>query len=153
MMKIRNGFVSNSSSSSFVIGGAGNQLLEKAKKALGEQTLTVKDVALVFLEEIIEEEKEELSRDEEDLQKRFSQRRVLKKTNDDVRYVHFDSFNENTDVFYYEDNIVVMTTRNLDLSGAVEKIEKTHQIWGEEEGYPFDFDPEYEFDDKYKLKL
>ena len=151
-MKIRNGFVSNSSSSSFVIGGAGDQLLEKAKKALGEKTLTVKDVALIFLEEVIEEEKEELAGDEEDLQRRFSQRRELKKASDDVKYVTFDSFNEDTHVFYYDDNIVVMTTRNLDLSGAVEKIEETHQIWGEEEGYPFDFDPEYEFD-KNKLEL
>lgn len=152
-MKIRNGFVSNSSSQSFVIGNAGNELLEKAKKAIGEKTISVKDVALIFLEEITKEEMGELEKDDEYSQRRLTQRKELKKARDDVKYVAFDSFNENTYVFYYEDNIIVETTRNLDLSKAVDRIDKTHNIWGEEEGYPFEYDPESAIDDEYKLEL
>lgn len=150
-VKIRNGFVSNSSSSSFVIKD-GDILLRKAREVIGENGFSLKSVALDFLKGMIELEKEELHYDEKDwAEKRLSQYRTLKKADESIKFVRFDSFNEDTYIFYYNDDIVIQTTRNLDTLSIVDGMDVSYHQ--EEEGFPYDFDPEAELDEKDVLYL
>lgn len=127
-------------------------LLKKAREIIGDNGFSLKSIALDFLKGMIELEKEELHYDGDDwAEKRLSQYRILKKADDSIKFVRFDSFNEDTYIFYYNDDIVIETTRNLDTLSIVDGMNVSY--YQEEEGFPYDFDPETEFDEKDILHL
>lgn len=95
-MKIRNGFVSNSSSSSFVI--------------MAENKFsTVRDVARY----IISRCEEEWKNDGENEPRFVSELQAILNTSEPNTPVYFDTFGEETYIRKYEDKIIVKTTQNV----------------------------------------
>ena len=128
-MKIRNGFISNSSSSSFLIGERGDNLLRLAKKTLFETAseavvpVSVNQVAINFLEA-------------------SGRKKTLKeflKCSKGVEYdyVTFRSINHPTEIFYmnilgekYDRNIFISTCNNEGQywGNGLDKISKDNNV-------------------------
>lgn len=101
-MKIRTGFVSNSSSSSFVV-NAGNDLYNKANKALvdaGEKTGLVVTPKIIAKEMLLS------------LEERDDSLRRLSEVPDDAVYICFQSCNYDTEIFQYKEKILIETCNN-----------------------------------------
>lgn len=138
-MKIRNGFVSNSSSSSFVI-------IAKDKFS------TVKDVAKYIIDTCLDYNNNYLSIESIELNK-------LKNPNTPV---HFDAFGEETYIRKIDDKIVIRTSQNIDLP-SLKKLclndndlsEEFYQIFSREnEDYvPYDENSGEEYDKDYNDKI
>lgn len=158
-MKIRNGFVSNSSSSSFVIKQTDDPLLDKALKATNKRNISVKEVALIFFQSIVEEDQPWFD-DEEDIrdekEKHQQQRERIENCSEDVKYISFPTYNEITEVFEYNDEIVASVSRSYDHTLARSLLnDKAVSVQQEEEGYPYDydFDPRNEHSEEETLEI
>jgi len=114
-MKLRNGFVSNSSSSSFIIGSVGDPLLLKAMEAAGEsKNIPIKDVAREMLK----------SSD----RKKYI--KWLKKVPENVKFICFNSCNYDTEIMAYENYVTVLTCNNesFDWDTAFDIIETRYNV-------------------------
>ena len=117
-MKNRGGFVSNSSSTSFVIQILPDPLVASAIEGLKANNLptnfspiTVKDVARELLAAQI---KDRLFEDygAESLDQKKEQLKRLETESDDLIYILFNSCNYDTEVFQYDTNTILILTCN-----------------------------------------
>lgn len=96
-MKKRSGFVSNSSSASFIIGNVEDPLLIKALESIDQKTTPhIKEVAYQML-------------DKSDRKKML---KWLDSIPDDVKYIAFNSINYETEIFEIPSCILVLTCNN-----------------------------------------
>ncbi len=96
-MKIRTGFVSNSSSASFIIGSINEPLLSKAMEAVNEATtIPIKEVA-----------KEMLVASDRGIMVKW-----LDKLPDDIKMITFNSCNYETQILSDDSCIVIFTCNN-----------------------------------------
>jgi hypothetical protein len=109
-MKIRAGFVSNSSSASFVIRFQGDPLLRAATEALNEKVrfITVKEIAREYLK--AQAKNSEFEGFKKDKRKQALAR--LEKAPSDVDYVTFKACNYDCEIFQVDDNTVAISTCN-----------------------------------------
>ncbi len=150
MMKIRNGFVSNSSSSSFVIMAEG-------------ETATVRDVARIMVNDIIREIKVDRYPDwKDDIQSKKKWIKDLENIDENTS-IHFPSCNYDTWIKKVGDRILVSTCDNTpwDIPNQARMSEKTleelkHVMSGDDidafsDCYNYDFYLESHFKDFYSL--
>lgn len=95
-MRIRNGFVSNSSSTSFVIGECTDLLLREALRVIGERHISVREVAMEMLR----------------ASGRVNTLGMLENDFADYDHIVFRSCNEDTEIFLQEDGTIAVTTCN-----------------------------------------
>ena len=95
-MRIRSGFVSNSSSTSFIVGECTDLLLREALRAIGEKHISVRDVAMEMLR----------------ASGRVNTLETLEKDPTDYDHIMFRSCNEDTEIFLQEDGTIAITTCN-----------------------------------------
>lgn len=139
-MKIRQGFVSNSSSASFLIKtGPSDPLLNLAMEAIGQKpkTLSVYDIACIML-------------------KACGKNRTLhelKKAKGDYDFIVFPTINEDTEIYRVEENpnVVYISTCNNEYTAWTEAMEKIKEFGVEE---IIESDSAYDFpcfkDDEHK---
>lgn len=159
-MKIRTGFVSNSSSSSFYIEGMREEcLLKKAYKSLGRDVftaagsgLTVKDVAIKFFEAIAQDlyETSEFLYEELDISSKEEYDALLS-AQDDIKFIQFTM--GYCEFFYYNDNIVAIFPRNNDLDEIIENYECNYNCSMKGEDWPDEFNPREEYSKEETLNL
>ncbi len=142
-MKIRNGFVSNSSSASFLIKtGSSDPLLRLALEVTGKsyKAITVYEVACEML---IASGRNKTLHD-------------LKKLKGNYDYICFPSINEDTQIFYTDEgNIIVKTCNNESFAwrDAMEKIQKHVDAEIVESGESWEYPGFIDDEDKRVLKI
>lgn len=114
-MKTRNGFVSNSSSSSFIIGEFMEPLLAKAYEAVsGKASLPIKEVAIQMLR----------------ASDRESHIKWLAKLPDNIQYIVFNSCNYESEIMDMGHGVLVLTCNNEydSWETALTTIERTYDM-------------------------
>lgn len=126
-MKIRQGFVSNSSSMSFIVKGIKDELFRKAVKVLSRDVITVKEVALNTFD-VFRDYDETYFYDSDN-----NIRNAIKSCDNDTDCIMFASPGEDTRVFQYNNEIVINTSRHF--YNEI-KDSSRYMVESKHEGYP-----------------